>query len=484
MKNGRAVRIGLIILGCDKNTVDSEYLAASLARRGALVTADPVGDGPVDAVVISSCGFTEEARQQSVDTILEWADRKAASPHPMALYVWSCMAQRWGDELLDAIPELDGVAGVGQFEQLADAILRPRPRRQRLVAASPCVRVTRGHARLRLDRRPHAFLKIADGCSHRCTFCSIPLMKGPLRSVPRGIILEEAQALIESGARELNLIAQDVGDYGRDRYRRYRLADLLKDLLALDGDFWLRLLYVYPGALNERLIDLLAGHSRLCPYLDLPLQHLDAGVLRRMRRPRPGLDVERLVARLRERIPDLALRTSMMVGFPGEDRAAFQRLLDGVARIRFDRLGAFVFSPEEGTRAATMTPRPTKRTAARRLDRLMRLQAGIAAELSAAWIGRTVRVLVEQAGSAAGWYIGRTARDAPEVDGVVKFQSAQRLEAGSFVEVRITGAETHDLIGEAIGEGKRRKEVKKHLPQLVAGCKEHRKRTQREGWNS
>jgi ribosomal protein S12 methylthiotransferase len=476
MKRKQQVRVGLVVLGCDKNTVDSEYLAASLARRGALVTADPIRDGPVDAVVIATCGFTDEARRQSIATILEWAGRKRTSPHPMRLYIWSCLGQRWAGELLEAIPEIDGIAGVGRFEQLATAILDETGHKQEVVPSGapfptqhstlktqhtsfpPSVQITRGLARLRLDRRPYAFLKIADGCNHRCTFCAIPLMKGRLRSVPRRILLEEARALLDSGAREINLIAQDLTDYGRDLYRRYRLPDLLEDLLVLEGDFWVRLLYVYPGGLNERLVELLASHPKLCPYLDLPLQHLDVGVLRRMRRPKPSLDVERLVERLRERIPNLALRTTMMVGFPGEDRAAFERLLDGVRRIRFDRLGAFVFSRESGTAAFTMADQPSPATAVRRLDRLMGLQAAISAELGRSRIGQTVRVLVERAPGrpdsprADAFYIGRTARDAPEVDGVVKFRSPHAVEIGSFVEVRITGAETYDLSGEVRSE--------------------------------
>ena len=470
MKRKPQVRVGVVVLGCDKNTVDSEYLAASLARRGALVTADPIGDGPVDAVVIATCGFTDEARRQSIATILEWAGRKRASPHPMRLYIWSCLGQRWAGDLLEAIPDIDGIAGVGRFEQLAAAILGTAGQEQKAVSSAarsstphstlhtphasfpPSVRIARGLARLRLDRRPYAFLKIADGCNHRCTFCAIPLIKGRLRSVPRRILLDEARALLDSGARELNLIAQDLTDYGRDLYRRYRLPDLLDDLLALEGDFWVRLLYVYPGGLSERLIELTASHPKMCPYLDLPLQHLDAGVLRRMRRPKPALDAERLAARLRERIPNLALRTTMMAGFPGEDRAAFERLLDGVRRIRFDRLGAFVFSRESGTAAFTMADPPTPRTALRRLDRLMRLQAAISAELAREQIGRTVRVLVESAVGKEGQYLGRTMRDAPEVDGVVKFRSPHAVEIGSFVEARITGAETYDLSGEVNSE--------------------------------
>lgn len=450
MHSHSPITVGIVVLGCDKNTVDSEYLAAALAQRGALVTADPIGQGPVDAVIITTCGFTDEAREQSINTILEWADRKSSAPQPMALYVWSCMAQRWADELLESIPELDGVAGVGQFEQLAEAILARDGGRLRLVGRKPLVRVTPRLPRMRLDSRPYAFLKIADGCRHHCSFCSIPSMKGGLKSVARNILLDEARALIDSGVREINVIAQDTTDYGRDLYSRYRLVNLLEDLAALDGNFWIRLLYVYPGGLSRPLIELIGGHPKLCPYLDLPLQHLDLGVLKRMRRPRPSIDAEKLVERLRDRIPDLALRTSMMVGFPGEDRPAFEQLLEGVRRIRFDRLGAFAFSPEDGTEAASLVPRPTRRTVAQRLDRLMRLQAEISAEITAAQIGRTVLVLVESPAEKKGWYVTRTARDAPEVDGIVKVRSRRPLAAGSFVEVRITDADTYDLVGKAL----------------------------------
>ncbi len=488
------MKIGIVILGCDKNTVDSEYLAGALAKRGALVTADPIGDGPVDAVVIATCGFTDEARSQTFATILEWAKYKRQSRRPMRLYVWSCMAQAFGEALLRAIPELDGAAGVGRFDQLAEAILSnsdglpatdfnhaPPSRRETLSASAanwgaaaypqskiqnpilkvslaspaPLVKVLPHHGRLRLDRRPYAFLKIADGCNHRCTFCSIPMMKGPLRSVSRRILLDEARALLDSGVREINLIAQDVTAYGLDMYSHYRLPDLLEDLLALEGDFWIRLLYVYPGGLSRRLIELLAQHPKLCPYLDLPVQHLDPRVLRAMERPQPNLDIERLVERLRENIPDLALRTTMMVGFPSEDRRAFDRLIAGVERIQFDRLGTFVFSPEPGTPAAAMSGRPRRQTALERMDRLMRLQAAISAKKLRAWIGRTVRVLIESpspeksGNSEKIRYLGRTMRDAPEVDGVVKVRSSRRLSIGSFVDVRITEAETYDLVGVA-----------------------------------
>ena len=307
--------------------------------------------------------------------------------------------------------------------------------------------------RKRLDASPAAYLKIADGCDHACSFCAIPAMKGPYASVPREILLDEARGLLESGVRELNLIAQDLAPYGSDLYPDYALPDLLRDLCRLPGDYWVRLLYLYPAALTPRFLEVLAGEDKICKYVDLPLQHLDPAILKAMRRPSGDSDAARRIAQLRRAVPEIAIRTTMIVGFPDETKKAFQNLLKGVQEIGFDRLGAFTFSPEEDTPAAELPNQVPEKTAARRHDRLMRTQAEVSLRLQRKQVGRTLRVLVETVGGDTLEVRGRSQREAPEIDGEIIFQAdgavdsetLKRLRPGDFVEAEIVGADVYDL---------------------------------------
>ena len=447
-------RVGIITLGCDKNTVDNEYLAGLLSQEGCeLVSMDFDGAVPsgLDAVVVTTCGFIESAREQSVDTILEMADRKTRLGDPRCLFVAGCLSQRYGEQLMAEIPEIDGLVGVGQFARMAEMITAlDAGERQSDVRPEPCMRLEGRLSRRRLDARPYAFLKISDGCNHACTFCSIPLIKGHYHSVAREILLDEARELIASGVREINLVAQDISIYGSDLGGDYRLPDLLRDLCALEGDFWIRCLYCYPGLIDEALIEALATQPKIVPYLDMPLQHLAPDVLKRMKRPHHETRIDALVGRLREAIPGLTLRTTMIVGDPGETPADHRALLAGLERLRFERLGAFEYSPEEGTPAATAPRQVGLRTRSKRWNEVMAAQMEIAEGWNQGRVGTVVRVLIDEYDEAAGLWVGRSAAEAPEVDGKIFVQSSQPLAAGQFVAVRIEEASAYDLSGTAV----------------------------------
>lgn len=450
------MRIGIVTLGCDKNTVDNEYLAGLLDRDGCeIYDAGLVPDEntELDAVVITTCGFIGPAKKQSVDTILEYTDRKKESGNPKRVFVAGCLSQRYGDELLAEIPEIDGLVGVGQFEQIAKWIKENRNFElpQCSVKATPSVEIARNLKRKRLETKPYAFLKVADGCNYKCTFCSIPSFKGLLHSVAPEILLEEARDLIAQGVKELNLVAQDLTQYGRDLGKDYRLPELLRDICAIEGDFWVRCHYCYPGGISEEFLEVMTSEPKMVPYLDMPLQHLDTDILKSMKRPFREVNTFDLVKKLRERIPNLTLRTTMLVGFPGETAQAYTRLLEGLAELRIDWMGAFPFSVEENTPSATMPKQVNAKTAQKRWDDVMQLQANITAERNERRIGQETRVLVEAFDVERQRWAGRSPGEAPEVDGAVYVASKRTLKIGEFVQVRITEAEVFDVYAEAIG---------------------------------
>jgi len=444
------MRIGILTLGCDKNTVDAEYLAGLLTAAGC--TTVPVRlpqgtplDESLDAVAVITCGFIADARDQSVEAIVALAEAKAATGNPARLYATGCLSQKHGGALLDELPELDGVAGVGHMDEVAAMILAEKqkiPRNKIHTAPSTVIR----HAipRRELDSRPYAFLKIADGCSHTCAFCAIPQMKGPYRSVAPDILLEEARALVQRGAREINLVAQDITVYGAD-LGGYRLPELLRDICSIDGDFWLRCLYAYPGGITDAIIDTIAAQPKIVPYLDIPLQHFDPGVLRRMRRPFHDMDTAGLVNRLRGAIPGLALRTTVIVGFPGETPAAHRAMLRAIETLRFERLGAFAYSREEDTPAAAMPRQVGKATMAKRLANVLEMQAEVSQDWNESRIGTRIPVLVEEYDPEREMYIARGHAEAPEVDGIVYVHAESPLSPGQFLDVTVTAADTYDI---------------------------------------
>jgi len=447
------MRVGIVTLGCDKNTVDNEYLAGLLSARGCEIvpTEDLENLGSLDAAVVTTCGFIEDAKRQSIESIFDLAEGKRTNNNPQRLYVAGCLAQRYADELLAEVPEIDALLGVGQFHQLADLILdRASHPGQNMTKTVPKVDIYQFMQRKKLDAKPHAFLKVADGCNHACTFCSIPIMKGKLSSVPHEFMLEEARGLIAQGVRELNLVAQDLADYGRDRGKDYRLPQLLKDLCALEGDFWIRCFYLYPGGINDEMIATIANEPKIVPYIDMPLQHLDFGVLRRMKRPYRDVNTFTLVEKLRKEIPGLVLRSTMIVGFPGETDEEHEAMLEGIRTLRIERLGAFRYSQEEDTPAGQLEQQVDPEVREARWHAVMELQAEIAGEANARRVGERTRVLIEDYDRDSGSFLGRSPKEAPEVDGVIFVESPDFLGVGDFVDVEITHVDTYDCFARVV----------------------------------
>ncbi|MBM3290066.1 MAG: 30S ribosomal protein S12 methylthiotransferase RimO [Candidatus Hydrogenedentes bacterium] len=441
------MRVGLYTLGCDKNTVDNEYLAGMLEDRGCEVDFidDASGDHPYDAVVVTTCGFIGDAKKQSVEALLEFTERKKEGGYPRRVFAAGCLAQRYADDLLEELPHLDGLVGVGQYERLTELILDERAAPVRNVRDVPRVEIEHFMRRKRIDAKPYSFLKISDGCNHGCTFCSIPIMKGRHQSVPLEVLLDEARSLLDQGVKELVLVAQDLADYGRDGGQDCRLPDLLRALCALDGDFWVRCMYVYPMGITDEFLEIMASGPKIVPYLDVPLQHLDPDTLRRMNRPAKDVNTFKLVERIRARVPNIALRTTMIVGFPGETRLAHLNMLAGLKELRFNWLGAFQYSTEDGTPAGAMDGQLSQATRKRRWNAVMETQAEITGEWNRNRVGTRTRVLVESYDPAVGRGTGRTPAEAPEVDGNVLIESALPLAPGTFVEAEIVDSDTYDL---------------------------------------
>ncbi len=446
------MRVGLITLGCDKNTVDNEYLAGLLESGGCEVLAvdNFAGETRLDAVVITTCGFIGDAKEQSVQAIVSVAEMKRTTGNPRRLFVAGCLAQRYAADLRGEIPEIDGIVGVGQFAELA-AMIRSEDAPACLVRETPLVEINGTLSRKRLDTKPYAYLKIADGCNHRCAFCAIPAMKGPFRSVPPEALIEEARALLKQGVRELNLIAQDITAYGLDR-GNCRLPDLIRRLALLEGDFWIRCLYAYPGGITSELIETMASTPKVVHYLDMPVQHLDAGVLRRMNRPAWDLDLGALLGQLRSAMPDVVLRTTILVGFPGETAAEHRRLLEGLREHFFQWAGVFSYSREEGTTADAMPRHPGKHTREKRRQDVQDLQSAISAQYNVSRIGARTRVLLESFDDVQGLWMARSPGEAPEVDGCVFVAPADGLAQGQFIEVEIRQASGFDVFAVSVQE--------------------------------
>jgi len=426
--------VGYLSLGCFKNLVDTETFLAELQAAGFKVTESP---DKVDALVINTCGFIEPAKQESVDEILEAAAEKKAG-RVKVLAVVGCLVELNQQELAKEIPEVDLWLPLSKINRLPKELAarfgqqKPRPKREPRLITTP---------------RHFSYLKIAEGCDHACAFCTIPRIRGPYRSRPIAELVKEAQFLEEAGARELNLIAQDITYYGRDLSPQSSLADLLKALLAETTLPWLRLLYGHPEHLDERVIELLATEDRLCGYLDLPLQHISTKILRAMGRKMGGEETRKLIQRLRREIPGLALRTTMLVGFPGETEEDFRELLDFVTEARFEHLGAFAFSPQELTPAAAMEERVPEEVAEDRLEELRERQRGVVEELNQARVGKVETVLVDEVIEDLEFKaLGRAGWQAQEVDSVVWLRGD--FKQGEFVTARIVGELEYDLIAE------------------------------------
>lgn len=441
-------KIAVASLGCAKNLVDTENMLGLLLEQGHALTIEP---SKADIIIVNTCGFIGDAKKESIDTILEMAEYKENGAC-RALIVTGCLAERYKEEVLESIEEVDAVVGTGDFDKIVEVVDS--------VLAGKRVALY-GHADLyameNLPRvtttPPHtAYLKIAEGCDNHCTYCVIPALRGKFRSRSIEDICTEARELAQNGVKELILIAQDTTRYGTDLYGDYALDKLLQALCAVEGIYWIRLHYMYPEAITDALLETIAANDKILNYFDIPVQHGADSVLRRMGRRTNAAQMRLLFQKIRKYCPDAILRTSVIVGFPGETREEFDTLLDFVREVRFDRLGAFAYSKEEGTPAARMDHQVHHQTKKARQRRVMELAQSISAQKNDARLGSTVEVLCEGYDEENYMYYGRSYADSPNVDALVYFAATRDLKAGEFVRVKVLCVEEYDLIGEMENE--------------------------------
>ncbi len=431
----------LISLGCPKNLVDSETMLGALAQAGFAVVSDPED---ADAVIINTCGFIESAKKEAIEQILAAIALKEAGDI-RAIVVTGCLSQRYQDTIAQEFPEVDAFLGTTSQCHIVDAL-------KAVLSGKGCCAFDGENdppyfgPRLQSTPPYTAYLKIAEGCNNRCTYCAIPLIRGPLRSIEQEPLLEQARSLVENGVRELIVVAQDTTAYGVDRGRR-QLPEFLEKLCAIEGLDWVRMLYCYPDKIDDALLQTMQKHDKILNYLDIPIQHADGGVLRAMNRPGDYDSLIGLIERIRRYLPDVTLRTTLIVGFPGETPEQFETLCRFVKAARFDKLGVFAYSPEEGTPAADMPDQIDEEEKARRLDIIMQLQQRISAEKLEEKVGEVIEVLVEEYDEESECFVGRSRGDAPDIDGKVFFH-AHQADAGDLVKIRITAALDYDLIGE------------------------------------
>lgn len=438
------MKILFISLGCDKNLVDTEVMLGMLASRGYEMTND---EQEADIIVINTCCFIHDAKEESIQNILEMAEYKK-NGSAKALIVTGCMAERYRQEILDEIPEVDEVLGTTAYDRILDAVdaalagqhevmtadldALPLPETKRLVT-------TGGH---------FAYLKIAEGCDKHCTYCIIPKIRGNFRSVPMERLLKEAQDLAEQGVKELILVAQETTLYGKDFYGEKSLPKLLRELCKISGIRWIRILYCYPEEITDELIQVMKEEPKICHYLDLPIQHANDTILKRMGRRTSKQELIDIVQKLRKEIPDICLRTTLITGFPGETQEQHEEVMEFIDTLEFDRLGAFTYSPEEDTPAATFEDQIDEEVKEDRQADIMELQQEIAFDKAEDMIGREVLVMIEGKVADENAYVGRTYRDAPNVDGLIFINTDVELISGDFAKVKVTGALDYDLIGE------------------------------------
>ena len=454
-------KVKIVTLGCAKNEVDSEEIAGVLASSGYAV------DGAAkktDVTVINTCGFLETAKAESIKAIQQAVKDKQAGKTGKVI-VAGCLAQRLGSELLKLAPGADAYVGVGQMGRFADIVRETLgSREQRLDVSPPHHRWADVPTRARTGRPWSAYLKISEGCDHKCTFCTIPSFRGGHQSKPLERVVAEANHLARTGAREINLIAQDVTQYGYDLYKSFTLPKLLRELNEVDGIHWIRLLYFYPNRLTDEVIEAMATLPKVLPYVDIPLQHVHPETLRRMKRPWDGDRYLKLFEKVREAMPEVAIRTTFIVGFPGETDEEFAALLSFIEEAKLDRVGTFVYSREPGTPSFEMEGQVPFRIKRQRYDQLMSVQQRVSKSVNESYIGCEIDVLIED--FVEGWRVGRSHRDAPEIDGLVFVEDEGRL--GDIVQVKVTGAEEYDLFGIESGSTKHPPKRKMHALRMSA----------------
>lgn len=421
-------------LGCSKNQVDSEVIAGQFARVGVEVVHNGDGDA-ARVVIINTCGFIQDAKEESVDTILGFAQAKQDGDIDK-LYVMGCLAQRYRDDLSKEIPEVDGYFGVHEMPQVVEQL--GVDYRHELIGQR--VLTTPSH---------YAYLKVSEGCDRSCSFCAIPLIRGGNVSRTIEDLVDEAQQLVDRGVKEIMLIAQDLTYYGLDLYRERKLGALLERLVAINGLQWIRLHYTFPAGFPEDVLQLMAKSDKVCSYIDIPLQHINERILQSMRRAMGGKDTRELVARMRREVPDVAIRTTMIVGYPGETEEEFEELMEFVRETRFERLGVFTYSPEEDTPAYVLEDDVSQEVKEQRADAIMSLQEQISLEINEAKVGKVFMTMIDRVED--DYYVGRTQYDSPEVDNEVLISVSDPLMIGSVYPVKVVKAESFDLYGEVCG---------------------------------
>ncbi len=441
-------KIALISLGCDKNLVDSEQMLFLLGKEGYELTDD---DTDCDIAVVNTCCFINDAKEESIDYLIDFEDRKKAG-ELKGVIVTGCLAQRYREEIKKEFPAIDAIVGTNAFDKIVEAVkdiekgIRKdydRGLDEQPVFVKGRVLSTGGH---------YAYLKIAEGCDKRCTYCIIPHIRGSYRSFPMEELVAQARDLVEGGVRELILVAQETTLYGKDIYGEKKLPDLLKELCRIEDLRWIRLLYCYPEEITDELIDVIASEDKICNYLDIPIQHASDCILKKMGRYTDNEHLIALIKKLKDRIPDICIRTTLITGFPGESEEDFEIMKSFIKEERFDRLGVFKYSPEEGTVAATLEDQISDEIKEDRFNELYEIQHDIAIERNEAMVGKEVSVMVEGYLPEDNVYVGRTYRDAPDVDGMIFFEYDGELMSGEFMKVAVTNSEEYDLIGEVINE--------------------------------
>ena len=442
------MKILFISLGCDKNLVDSEVMLGLLAEKGYGFTDD---ETQADIIVVNTCCFIGDAKEESVNTILEMAEWKNKGKLK-GLIVTGCLAERYREEILKEIPEVDAVVGTASYDRIAEVIEQAAAGEQKLLYGNTDRLVMTETGRILTTGGHYAHLKIAEGCDKHCTYCIIPKLRGRYRSFPMEKLVKEAQELADQGVKELILVAQETTMYGTDLYGEKKLHELLKELCRIRGIRWIRIQYCYPEEIYEELIRTIRDEPKICHYLDLPIQHASDRILKRMGRRTTRQELQKMIGRLREEIPDICLRTTLITGFPQETEEEHEELMDFVDEMEFDRLGVFPYSPEEDTPAACMEGQIPEEIKEARRDELMELQQDISFEKAEAMIGKELWCMVEGKVAEEYAYVARTYKDAPGVDGYIFIQTMAELMSGDFVKVHVTGADEYDLIGEIADE--------------------------------
>ena len=455
MQSPSPIKVGFVSLGCAKNLVDSEVMLGSLLRDGMQVTQNAA---EADVVIVNTCGFIEASKRESIDAILK-ANELRETGNCKALIMAGCLTQRYPKDLQKELPEVDAIVGLNEVPRIGQIVREILAKNGHTVPqlfwSGPANYVPDYAApRFRLTPKHYAYVKVAEGCNHPCTFCSIPRIRGKHRSRQVSDVLAEIRGLVAAGVREINLISQDTTFYGKDldpqapgpRDGKSLLCELLREIQQIEGDFWVRLLYTHPYHWNDELIETIAACDKVCRYVDMPLQHINDDMLKHMRRETSGRYIRDLIARIRAGIPGIALRTTFIIGFPGETEGQFAELLEFIEEAKFERLGMFQYSQEDHTPAGAMVGQLSVKEKKRRYSRAMALQQKVSRMVQGEFVGQTIRVLIEK--HTAGGWVGRSHADAPEIDGSVHVTGVARI--GEFAQVRITSASEYDLTGETL----------------------------------